>query len=214
MMLGDHRIIGVVTDFIYNDAFASAAPLIAYLSTGRMNHFFIRLQDNNDWQKTMASIERIVTKVNPNHPFEFHVTKETYQRKFTGIRSGGQFSSIVGVLAIIVSCLGLFALSAYVAERRTKEIGIRKVLGASVGNIWFSLSKDFLKPVFLAFILASPLAAWAMQKMLLTMEYHIELSWWMFALSGMLTMLIAIVTVSFQGIKAAIANPATSLRTE
>ena len=172
------------------------------------------MQNDEHWQKNIAGIELAVKKTNPNYPFEFHLTEESYQRKFEGIRSGGQFASIVGVLAIIVSCLGLFALSAFVAERRTKEIGIRKVLGASAGSIWFSLSRDFLNPVFLAFILASPLAALAMQKMLSTMEYHIGLSWWMFAMAGLLAILIAIITVSFQGVKAAIANPVKSLRTE
>jgi putative ABC transport system permease protein len=213
-MLDNHKIIGVIADFIYNDAFTSPGPMIAFLSQGTMSHFFIRLQAGEKWQGNMAAISTAVKKNNPNYPFEFHLTKEEFQRKFTGIRSGGQFASIVGVLAIIVSSLGLFALSAFVAERRTKEIGVRKVLGASAGSIWLSLSKDFLKPVVLAFILASPLAAFAMQKMLLTMEYHIELSWWMFALAGLLAILIAIITVSFQGVKAAMANPVKSLRTE
>lgn len=213
-MLDKHQVIGVVADFVYNDVFASPGPMVVYLSTSNLNHFFVRLQNNEKWQKNMPRIEEAVKKTNPDYPFEFHLTKEEYLRKFIGIRSGGQFASVVGVLAIIVSCLGLFALSAFVAERRTKEIGIRKVLGASVGSIWLSLSKDFLKPVFLAFIIASPLAALAMQKMLLTMEYHIQLSWWMFAVAGLLAILIAIVTVSFQGVKAALANPVKSLRSE
>ncbi len=213
-MLNNNKIIGVIGDFIYNDAFTSPSPFIAYLSTGSMNHFFVKLKDDEKWQGVMAAIELAVKKTNPNYPFEFHLTEETFQRKFEGLRSGGQFASIVGVLAIIVSCLGLFALSAFVAERRTKEIGVRKVLGASAGSIWLSLSKDFLKPVFLAFIIASPLAAWTMQKMLIKMEYHIELSWWMFALAGLLAIVIAVVTVSFQGVKAAVANPVESLRTE
>jgi putative ABC transport system permease protein len=213
-MLNNSKVIGVIGDFVYNDAFTSPGPLVAYLSTGSLNHFFVRLQNDEKWEKNIADIEQAMKKANPNYPFEFHLTEESYQRKFEGIRSGGQFASIVGILAIIISCLGLFALSAFVAERRTKEIGVRKVLGAGVGSIWFSLSKDFLKPVFLAFILASPLAALAMQKMLSSMEYHIQLSWWMFALAGLLAILIAIVTVSFQGIKAAMANPVKSLRTE
>ncbi|MEO7766352.1 MAG: ABC transporter permease [Ferruginibacter sp.] len=213
-MVDNHRIIGVIADFIYNDAFTSPAPLIAYLGKGSMNHFFVRLQPGEKWQNDMAAIEKAVKKTNPNFPFEFRLTEEQYQRKFRGIQSGGQFASFVGILAIIISCLGLFALSAFVAERRTKEIGIRKVLGASVEGIWFALSKDFLKPVFLAIVIASPLAAWAMQQMLLSMEYHIQLSWWMFALAGLIAVLIAVVTVSFQGVKAAMANPVNSLRTE
>lgn len=213
-MLNDKKIIGVMEDFVYNDPLDSPGPLVAYLSTGTMNHFFIRLNDNEQWQQNMASIEKAVKKTNPNYPFEFHLTEERFQQKFTGIKSGGQFASVVGVLAILISCLGLFALSAFVAERRTKEIGVRKVLGASAGNIWFSLSKDFLKPVVLAFILASPLAALAMQKMLSTMDYHIQLSWWMFIVAGLIAFIIAVGTVSFQATKAALANPVNSLRTE
>ncbi len=213
-MLDKYRIIGVIKDFIYNDVFASPGPLIVYLSTGSMNHFFVRLDNKEKWQKDMAAIEKAVKLTNPNYPFEFHLAQESYQRRFKGLSSGGQFSSAVGILAIIISCLGLFALSAFVAERRSKEIGIRKVLGASAKSIWLSLSKDFLKPVVLAFMLASPLAALAMEKMLSLMEYRISLSWWMFALAGLLAMLIAIVTISFQGVKAAIANPVKSLRTE
>ncbi len=201
-------------DFVYNDPFDSPGPLVAHLRTGRMNHFFIRLSDGEKWQQNIAAIEKAVRNTNPNYPFEFHLSEEKFQQKFTGIKSGGAFASVIGVLAILISCLGLFALSAFVAERRTKEIGVRKVLGASAGNIWFSLSKDFLKPVVLAFVLASPLAVLAMQKMLSTMEYHIQLSWWMFAVAGVIAFVIAIGTVSFQATKAALANPVNSLRTE
>ena len=213
-VIDNHTIVGVVGDFIFNDAFSSPQPLVAYLNTGSMSHFFIRLKDKEKWQSSVSSIEKSVKKINPGYPFEFHLTEEEFQHKFRGIKSGGQFSSIVGVLAIIISCLGLFALSAFVAERRTKEIGVRKVLGATVGDLWFTLSKDFLKPVFLAIIIAVPLGGFAMQKMLLSMEYHIQLSWWMFVLAGVLAITIAIITVSFQGIKAAVANPVKSLRSE
>ncbi|MEP6673702.1 MAG: ABC transporter permease [Ferruginibacter sp.] len=213
-MLDKNKIIGVLADFMYNDPYTAARPLLAFLDKKNTSHFFVRLQDGEKWQNKMGEIEAVVKRSNPNYPFEFHLTEEAYDRKFIGLRSGAEFSSVVGILAIIISCLGLFALSAFVAERRTKEIGIRKVLGASAKSIWVSLSKDFLKPVVLAFILASPLAAFAMQKMLLVMEYHIQLSWWMFAIAGLAAVIIAIITVSFQGVKAAIANPVKSLRTE
>ncbi|MDO9374035.1 MAG: ABC transporter permease [Ferruginibacter sp.] len=212
--LADHKIIGVVDNFLFNDPFSSPAPLIAFHSTADMNHFFIRLKPTEKWQDQMAGIEQAVKETNPNYPFEFQLTKETFARKFTGIKSGGEFASVVGVLAIIISCLGLFALSAFVAERRTKEIGIRKILGASAARVWLSLSTDFLKPVLLAIILTIPVARFAMNKMLLSMEYHIELSWWMFSIAGAMAIVIALLTVSFQGIKAAVANPVKSLRTE
>ena len=117
-------------------------------------------------------------------------------------------------MAIIISCLGLFGLSSFLAERRSKELSVRKVLGASVKSIWFTLSKDFLKPVFIAFIIAAPLAGLVMQKVLSLLDYHILLAWWMFVLAGVLAMMIAIITVSYNGIKAALTNPIKNLRTE
>ena len=130
------------------------------------------------------------------------------------MRSIGRLANVFGGLAIFISCLGLFGLSAFVAERRQKEIGIRKVMGASMAEVWFQLSKDFLKPVLLAFVLAVPLAVFALQKMLANMEYRIELSWWIFAAAGLLAVLIALFTVSFQGIRAALVNPVRALRSE
>ena len=210
----NHMVIGVIDDFTYNDVFSSPSPMIAFLSKGSMSHFFVKLNGDVNWKQNLSAIEKAVKQTNPDYPFEYQLTEEVYDRKFTGIRSGVQFSSMVGVLAIIVSCLGLFALSVFIAERRTKEIGIRKVLGASVANIWLSLSKDFLKPVLLAFVIAAPIAALVMQKMLSSMEHHIGLSIWIFASAGAMVILLALLIVSFQGIKAAIANPVKSLRTE
>jgi ABC-type antimicrobial peptide transport system permease subunit len=121
---------------------------------------------------------------------------------------------IFGGLAIFISCLGLFGLSAFTAERRQKEIGVRKVLGASVQNVLLHLSKDFMKPVLLAFVLASPLAFAAMQKLLTAFDYRIDLQWWMFAVALLLVMAVAALTVSYQSLKAALANPVKSLRSE
>jgi ABC-type antimicrobial peptide transport system permease subunit len=140
--------------------------------------------------------------------------KEEYDKEFRGLRAAVQLTFGVGMLAILISCLGLFGLSAFLAERRRKEIGIRKVFGASMVKIWYSLSKDFVKPVLLAFILASPLAGFAMQQLLMDADYHVELSWWMFTLSGLLAISIAVITVSYQGVKAALTNPIKSLRIE
>jgi ABC-type antimicrobial peptide transport system permease subunit len=131
-----------------------------------------------------------------------------------GIQSVGRLSNTFSGMAILISCLGLFGLSAFLAERRKKEISIRKVLGASTGNLWFLLSKDFLKPVIIAFLIATPLAIYAMQKMLDSYDYRIRLAWWMFALGGFLAILIAFLTVSFQGIKTALSNPIKALKSE
>ncbi|MBP6826327.1 MAG: ABC transporter permease [Saprospiraceae bacterium] len=207
-------VIGVVEDFIFNDPFSSPAPMVVSLGSGSMSHFFVRFRNDENWRPTLARIEQAVKKNHPSYPFEFRFTKEEYQKNFEGIRSAGQMGNIFGGLAIFISCLGLFGLSAFVAERRKKEIGIRKVLGANVASVWFHLSKDFLQPVLLAFLLSAPLAGLAMQKLLDSFEYRIELAWWIFALAGMLALVIALLTVSFQGVKAALMNPVKSLRSE
>lgn len=207
-------IIGVVEDFVYNDPFSAPMPMAVFLSTGSMNHFFVRFQNDNNWRQSLSQIEQTVKKHNPTYPFEFNFTKEAYQRNFDEMRSVGQLANVFGGLAIFISCLGLFGLSAFVAERRNKEIGIRKVLGATVANVWFALSKDFLQPVLLAFLLAAPLAGWAMQKLLDRFEYRIDLYWWIFASAGLAALAVALLTVSYQGVKAALLNPVTSLRSE
>lgn len=213
-MIGSHRVIGVAKDFVYNDVFAAPTPLVAFLDTGKLSHILVRINKQANRQQTLEGIQAAFKQAAPGYPFVYKFTEEMYDNKFTGIRSGGAFSSMVGVLAIIISCMGLLALSMFIAERRTKEIGIRKILGASSSTIWLSLSKDFLSPVFLAFAITVPLAGFVMQKMLASMEHHIQLSGWLFATAGAMVTLLALLIVSFQAIKAAIANPVKSLRTE
>ena len=179
-----------------------------------MGHFFVRIENDNKWRQTLASIEKTMKEINPNYPVEFSFTKENYQKRFEEFSSFGLLSTLFGGMAIFISCLGLFGLSAFLAERRSKEMSIRKVLGASARTIWFSLSRDFLKPVFIAFLLALPLAVWSMQQLLSSMDYHINLSWWMFAIGGVLVLIIAVLTISFQSIKAARVNPVKGLRSE
>jgi hypothetical protein len=212
--LGNNTVIGVVKDFVYNNPSSNVEPMIIFLNTGSINHFFVRIENNENWKNCTAQIETAVKKIDPNIPFEFHFTKEEYQAKFTDIQSISKMANIFGGMAIIISCLGLFGLSSFLAERRSKELSVRKVLGASVKSIWFTLSKDFLKPVFIAFIIAAPLAGLVMQKVLSMLDYHIQLAWWMFVLAGVLAMFIAVITVSYNGIKAALTNPIKNLRTE
>jgi len=212
--LGNNTVIGVVKDFVYNNPTGPIAPMIIYLGKGNMNHFLVRIANNDKWRQCIAEIEKTVRRINPNFPFEFRFTKDNYQQNFHNIRSIAAMANSFGVMAIFISCLGLFGLSAFLAERRRKEVSIRKVLGASVSSLWFSLSKDFLKPVFVAFILSAPLAAWVMQEVLQTMDYHTVLSWWIFAAAGVGAVIIAVATVSFHGIKAAKANPAEALQSE
>ncbi|HNL40503.1 MAG TPA: ABC transporter permease, partial [Saprospiraceae bacterium] len=156
----------------------------------------------------------IYKKYFPAYPFEFRFTRDEFQQQYQRLSQVGMLANVFGALAIFISCLGLFGLSAYTAEQRRKEVGIRKVLGATLGNIWLALSKDFLKPVVVAFALAAPLGAWAMSKFLLRFDYRIELGWMLFAAAGALALLIAVITVSVQGLRAALAEPVRSLQNE
>lgn len=208
-------VIGVVADFVYNGAASTPMPML--IMPGKvtdMSHFFVRFENRDNWPQTLAGIEQASKRVNPANPFEFKFVREDYQKSFDDIRSSSSLAQFFGGLAIFISCLGLFGLSAFVAERRRKEIGIRKVLGASLGRVWYHLSGEFLRPVALAFVLAAPLAGWLMQKLLAQFDYRTELSWWVFAVAGVAALLIALFTVSFQSIRAALVNPVKSLRSE
>ncbi|MEV4887272.1 ABC transporter permease [Chitinophaga ginsengisegetis] len=213
-MLGNNPIIGVVKDFVVNNPYRSSPPLVIYFGSGPMSHIFVRLRKTEHPETALAKIEAAIKKSNPEFPFEFSFTKEAYRKMFTGLRSSGFMLNWTSSLAILISCLGLFGLSTYLAERRSKEIGIRKIMGASVGRIWYMLAKEFLKPVFIAFVITVPLAVLAMQEALRNVDYRVSLQWWMFAAAGILTALIALLTISFQGTKAAMANPVKALQSE
>ena len=147
-------------------------------------------------------------------PFDYSFMDEQFNNLYTSEQKTGQIFITFALLAIVIACLGLFGLVTYAAEQRTKEIGIRKVLGANVANIVAMISKDFLKLVFIAFLFAFPLAWWAMNKWLQDFAYRVNMGWWIFFIAGAVAILIALLTVCFQAIKAAMANPVKSLRTE
>ena len=150
----------------------------------------------------------------PNQRIRYTFLDESFANMYADVQSMGRIFTSFAVLAIIIACLGLFALSAFMAEQRSKEIGIRKVLGASVSGITTLLSIDFIKLVFIAIVIASPIAWWAMTKWLQDFTYHIPVSFWVFILAGVVAILIALITVSFQSIKAALMNPVKSLKAE
>ncbi|MCY7359295.1 MAG: ABC transporter permease, partial [Rudanella sp.] len=147
-------------------------------------------------------------------PFNYSFLDDDFDRMYRSEQRVGTIALIFALLAILISCLGLFGLAAFMAEQRTKEIGVRKVLGASVVSIVTLLSKDFLKLVLIAIVIASPIAWWAMHRWLQDFAYKIDIEWWVFALAGLLAVGIALLTVSFQSIKAALMNPVKSLRSE
>lgn len=207
-------VIGVVKDFVYNNPENTIEPMVLFLTKENYNNFFIQFENDGQWKNHLAKIESCSKKVFPAYPFEFRFVKEEYQKNFEGIRSTSKLATSFALLAIFISCLGLFGLSAFFAEKRTKEIGVRKVLGASVSSLWIFLSKDFFKPVLLAFVLTVPPAIFAMNKLLSNFDYRTELSWSIFAIAGLAALGISIFTVSFQSIKAALANPVKSLRSE
>ncbi|UFH56964.1 ABC transporter permease [Spirosoma sp. KNUC1025] len=209
-------IVGVVKDFHFQSLHATIRPLIAYLRTqqlvGNVN-VIVRI-DGSKTRETMARIEAICKKLNPNYLFTYSFTDQEYARQYQSEQVVSKLASYFAFLAIFISCLGLFGLATFTAEQRTKEIGVRKVLGASVTSIIGLLSKDFLKLVAIAIILASPAAWWAMNQWLQNFAYKIDIEWWMFVLAGIMAVLIALLTVSFQSIRAALVNPVKSLRSE
>ncbi|WP_317169535.1 ABC transporter permease [Mucilaginibacter humi] len=153
-------------------------------------------------------------KYNPQYPFDYKFVDESYAEKFDNEKRQGTLAALFAGLTIFISCLGLFGLASYTAENRIKEIGVRKVLGASVTEIATLLSKDFLALVVISLVVATPIAYWAMSKWLTSYTYRVSINWWVFALAGILSIVIALITVSYQSVKAALANPVRSLRSE
>ena len=174
----------------------------------------IKLNPNLTTASALAKVEAVCKKYSPEEPFSYKFTDEEYSRKFADEERVGKLAAFFAVLAIFISCLGIFGMASFIAEQRTKEIGVRKVLGASVLDLWGLLSKDFVMMVFVALLIAAPLAYYFMYNWLQNYEYRTNLSWWIFAAAGAGALLITLLTVSFQSIKAAISNPVKSLRTE
>jgi len=211
----NYHVVGVIKDFIINSPYQPSQPMVVEGGkSGFFNAVHVKLNSNNSIEKNLAVAEKIIKKYNQEYPFDYHFVDEEYAKKFNDEQRIEALGGLFAGLAIFISCLGLFGLVTYMAENRIKEIGIRKVLGASVISITGLISKEFLKLVAFSFIIASSIAWLIMNKWLLNYEYRISIQWWVFVSAGLLSFLIAIFTVSFQAIKAAIANPVKSLRTE
>ena len=208
------QIAGIVKDVVYNDVYAAGSPLILFRQPKNANVLTIRIKPDVDLAEALAKTEAVFKTNNPAYPFEYKFLDEEFNQLFSTETLIGNLAGIFSILAIFISCLGLFGLAAYTAERRRKEIGIRKVLGASAQGLAGLLSKEFLKLVALSCIIAFPVSWWAMHNWLQDYQYRTTIHWWIFAIAGFSSLAIALVTVSFQAIKAAIANPIRSLRTE
>lgn len=207
-----YHIIGIVKNFNFNSLHDQVTPLV-FLLQPQTGSIAFRVSTTHI-DNLIASIENIYKMVAPGLPFKYSFMDEDYNKTYKAEQRMGGLSMTFSILAILIACLGLFGLITFAAAQRTKEIGIRKVLGASVSDVWAMLSKGFLKLVMIASLIAFPVGWWAMNKWLQGFAFRIQISWWVFAIAGLAAILIALVTVSFQAIKAAIANPVESLRTE
>jgi ABC-type antimicrobial peptide transport system permease subunit len=208
------HVVGVIKDFILESPYQSVKPFMIKGPKYGGNVIYIRFNNAGITAQNMAATKRIFKQYNAAYPFEFHFADEEYAQKFSDELLTETLVSIFASLIIFISCLGLFGLTTYMAASRIKEIGVRKVLGASITNITLLLSKDFIKLVAISIVIASPIAWWAMHQWLQNYEYRISISWWIFLVAGITAIIIALITISFQSIKAAIANPVKSLRTE
>jgi len=208
------RIIGVVKDFHFKSLHEPIEPLLINLNeTIRWGYALVKAEPGKT-KEAIHSLEKVYTQLEPNFPFTYSFSDEEYLRLYKSEEIVGRLSTAFAFLAIFISCLGLLGLAMFTAEQRTREIGIRKVLGASEINIFQLLSKEFLRLVMVSFIIASPIAWLLMNNWLQDYAYRTTISWWLFLLAGLLTLVIAMITVSLQAIKAAVANPVKSLRTE
>jgi len=210
----NYTVIGVVKDVLMDSPFDPVQHTIYFMDYDNVNWVIMKLNPNSNIQSSIAKIEAAFKRYVPSAPFEYKFADTEFATKFAAEERIGRLSTVFASLAIFISCLGLFGLASFVAEQRTREIGVRKVLGASVFNLWQMLSKDFVMLVFISLLIASPLAYYFMHRWLQNYEYRTDLSWWLFAVAAIGALLITILTVSFRTIKAAMDNPVKSLRTE
>lgn len=209
-----HMIVGVVKDMVMASPYTPVQPVIFSLQYGVYNALTVRVNPAMPLRTALAGIAGVFKKFNPEGPFDFTFADELYARKFSDEERIARLTTVFAVLAVFISCLGILGLAAFLAEQRTKEIGIRKVMGATVSGILLLLSKDFVKLVMIALLVAAPLTWYFMQMWLDHYAYHTPVSVWLFISTGAGTILITLLTVGYQSAKAALMNPAKSLRTE
>jgi ABC-type antimicrobial peptide transport system permease subunit len=208
------KIVGVFKDFIISSPYINVSPMIVLGSNNWAHNTVIRLNPQNAVSKNLRLIEAAFKKYNPAYPFTYQFADKEYQEKFNDEQQTGTLAFIFAGLTIFISCLGLFGLASYMAENRSKEIGIRKVLGASVAGIAQMLTREFVGLVVIAIVLATPVAWWAASKWLQNFTYRIDIGWLTFVIAGSVAIIIAIITVSGQAIRAAITNPINAIKAE
>jgi len=210
----DYKVLGVISDMVMASPYQPVPQSVYYILREGGNFINIRLNPRLSMAAALKGTEAVFKKLDPGAPFNYTFTNEEYAKKFGSEERIGKLAGFFAILAVLISCLGLFGLASFVAEQRTREIGVRKVLGATIFNIWSLLSKDFAMLVAISLLIAIPLSAIFMHQWLKDYAYRTSLAWWIFVGTGLGALLITIMTVSFQAIRAAIANPVKSLRTE
>jgi ABC-type antimicrobial peptide transport system permease subunit len=211
------KIIGVVKDMVNQSAYEPARQMFFFLPRweGQKLHVLnIRINPNISTHEAITKITPVFKRYDPVNPFEYHFADEDYAKKFANEERIGRLAGCFAGLAILISCMGLFGMASFMAEQRIREIGIRKVLGASVFNLWRLLSKEFVALVIVSILIATPLAWYFMDNWLHNYEYRTTVPWWVFVTAGTGALLITLLTVSFQSIRAALTNPIKSLRSE
>ena len=209
-----YKIVGVIRDIVVNSPYAPARPQFFCISAGQGNVINIRLNPALGSSASLEKIKSAFAKYDPGSPFEYEFVDERYARQFLDEVRIGKLTTFFSLLAVLISCLGLFGVASFIAEQRTKEIGVRKILGATIFSVWGLLSRDFVLLVCIAFLIATPVAYYFLENWLAKYEYRTTITWWIFILTGAGTLLITLLTVSFQAIRAATMNPVRSLRSE
>jgi ABC-type lipoprotein release transport system permease subunit len=206
-------IIGVLKNFHYQQVQNNIEPIALYVSTNNLGFAIIRLQGANI-TGSLDAVKAAWEKINPLYPFEYEFFDQNFSAMFKDDQKRAEIFQYAAIFAIIIACLGLFGLASFMVEQRTKEVGIRKVLGASIPGIAVMLSKEFIRWILVANVIAAPITYYLMNKLLMSYAYRITIGWWLFAVAAVLTLVIALITVSYQSIKAARSNPVKSLRYE
>jgi len=188
--------------------------IVYSLKNEKLKFILIKLSPASGAAEAINKIQSVFQKYAPSYPFDYKFVDENFAKKFAAEDRIGKLASFFAALAIFISCFGLFGMASFMAEQRTKEIGVRKVLGASVFNLWKLLSKEFVTLVFISFVIAIPVSWYAMHNWLQNYSYRTSISLWVFVITGIMALLITIITVSYHAINAALANPVKSLRTE
>ena len=210
----NYKVIGVIKNMVMESPYDPVRQIVYSLKNEKLSFILIKINPSISAVEALNKIQGVFQKYAPSSPFDYKFVDENFSRKFATEERIGKLASFFAALAIFISCLGLFGMASFMAEQRTKEIGVRKVLGASVFNLWKLLSTDFVTLVFISFFIAIPVSWVSMHNWLQNYEYRTSISLWVFVITGSMALLITLATVSFQAIKAALANPVKSLRTE